>query len=86
MLDGYFHQDYVAEYGSFEGAARAFAKDATKGECLLVASELDGFIALAEMEPRQAWLARLRQLGGAWRPRSVESLQRVVSVLKSDTV
>lgn len=82
MLDGYFHQDFVAEHGSPEDAARAFLRDAPAGDVGPVRAELDEFIALARGETRQEWLRRLRGIGGAWRPRSLDSLSKVAAVLR----
>ena len=39
FLRGYFHQDMVDEYGSAEGAARQFCKDADAGQRKAVAEE-----------------------------------------------
>jgi contact-dependent growth inhibition (CDI) system CdiI-like immunity protein len=39
FLGGYFHQDMADEYGSAEGAARQFCKDADAGQRKAVAEE-----------------------------------------------
>lgn len=86
MLDGYFHQDFVAEHGSPEDAARAFVRESPVEDCRAAAEEILAFMALAETETRQEWLRRLRPIGGAWRPRSLESVRKVAAVLESGKV
>lgn len=82
MLDGYFHQDFVVEHGTAEGAARAFARDATLAELREATRELDAFLAMAEGESRHEWLRRLQRHGGAWRPRSLDSVRKVADVVR----
>jgi hypothetical protein len=81
LLDGYFHEDFRQEYGSHEGAARAFLRDASAEERLNVALVLRGFLAWAEEAERPLWQSALRAAGGAWRPRSLEPLREVLAVV-----
>ncbi|MFN8618066.1 MAG: contact-dependent growth inhibition system immunity protein [Dehalococcoidia bacterium] len=75
MLDGYFHEDFRAEYGGHEGAARAFVRDASGEERSESAAALDQLLAWATDVPRARWQEALGAAGGAWRPRSLAPLR-----------
>ena len=82
LLDGYFHEDFRAEYGGHEGAARAFVRDASLDERRAAAEALARFIEWADGVERPRWQAGLRRFGGAWRPRSLLSLREVLAILR----
>jgi len=84
MLDGYFHEDFRAEYGSHEAAARAFVRDASPEEREAALSALDRFLAWAATVPRRDWQDALGMAGGAWRPRSLGPLREVREVLSGE--
>jgi hypothetical protein len=44
FLRGYFHEDCIDEYGSLEGAARQFVKDADGEQREVVAREWEEFL------------------------------------------
>ncbi len=82
MLDGYFHQDFRAEHGDHEGAARAFVHDASSEEREEARAALVGFIDWAGGVTREAWQDALSETGGAWRPRSLRPLRDVLFILE----
>jgi len=81
LLDGYFHEDFRAEHGSHESAARAFRGEASGQELHSAAASLVEFIAWAETVPVDEWQDALGALGGSWRPRSLGPLRDVLEVL-----
>lgn len=84
MLDGYFHEDFRAEYGGHEGAARAFVRDASGEERSDAAAALDQLLGWATGVPRARWQETLGAAGGAWRPRSLAPLREVLAILVAD--
>jgi len=60
FVRGYLHEDVLAEYGSAEGAAHAFAQDASEAERRLVAEALEHVGSRVQSEPAQ-------QIGGVFR-------------------
>ena len=63
MLDGYFHEDFRAEHGGHEGAARAFVRDASGEERSDAAAALDQLLAWATGVPRARWQEALGSSG-----------------------
>ena len=49
FVRGYLHEDVLAEYGSAEGAAHAFAEDASDAERQLVAEALEHLGSLVQL-------------------------------------
>lgn len=84
LLDGYFHEDFRAEYGDHEGAARAFVRDASDDERSEAVAALERFLAWAATVPRVSWQDALAAAGGAWRPRSLGPLREVLAVLTGE--
>lgn len=84
ILDGYFHQDFRAEYGGHEGAARAFVRDASAEERSDAAAALACFLEWAAGVPKGRWQDALGAAGGAWRPRSLAPLREVLAILQAD--
>jgi hypothetical protein len=79
----YLHQDLLAEHGGAEGAADAFARDASEGERRELVDEL----ARLERAGRRWPLARLAQffsdeLGAAWAPESATVLRMLIERLR----
>jgi hypothetical protein len=82
LLDGYFHQDFRAEHGTHESAARAFAREASPDELRAARTALEAFLSWAEGLETETWQAALSAAGGAWRPRSVGPLREVLDELR----
>lgn len=83
LLDGYFHQDFRAEHGTHEVAAKVFADEASPDELADARSALSAFLAWAGSEKRAIWQEALTGAGGAWQPRSLEPLREVLGILQS---
>lgn len=81
LLDGYFHEDFRAEHGTHEAAARAFARDASAEEVAEATWALRTFLEWAAGVEREAWQDALHRAGGAWRPRSLEPVREVLTIL-----
>ncbi len=82
LLDGYFHQDFRAEHGTHEAAARAFAAEASEAERDTARAALAGFITWAETVALERWQDALGAAGGSWRPRSLGPLREVLRELE----
>lgn len=82
LLHGYFHEDFRAEHGTHEAAARAFARDASEEELAEARMSLSEFLEWAGAESTGTWQAGLRRAGGSWRPRSLEPLREVLEILR----
>lgn len=85
LLDGYFHEDFRAEHGDHEGAARTFARDASGEERAEARASLERFLQWAAGVRREEWQGALGAAGGAWRPRSLGPLREVLAVLAADS-
>lgn len=85
LLDGYFHEDFRAEHGDHEGAARAFIRDASAEERSDAAAAMARFLEWAAGLPKERWQDALGAAGGAWRPRSLGPLRTVLAILEADT-
>lgn len=79
VFSGYFHEDFAAEYGSPEGALRAFHDDATPAEWRRFRREARELSALAERIGFDEVCAVIRQLGSRWIPASPEALTALLS-------
>ena len=80
----YLHQDFEAEYGSAEGAAAAFSADASEAERADLAREIERLTTTAarwSLAALQRFMTR--EIGGAWRPESVEAVKALERALKS---
>ena len=84
LLDGYFHEDFRAEHGDHQGAARAFVGDASASERVAATAALERFLEWAPGVPRIRWQEALEAVGGAWRPRSLSPLREVIAILRQD--
>jgi hypothetical protein len=83
FLDGYLNEDYVAIYGSAEGAAAGFSADASRHERREVAAELGTLLEKLEGYPLEVLQERLCRIGGSWRPRSFDVVREVLDVLRA---
>ena len=80
----YLHEDFEAEYGSAEGAAAAFAADASETERADLAREIERLTNTADRWSIGA-LQRFmtREIGGAWRPESLDAVKALETALKT---
>jgi hypothetical protein len=84
FMRGYLHQDFGEEYGSVEGAVRAFCEDASAGERKSVTGEWDLFLKAVRgksVDEVNALLGGV--LGSRWNAESLDDLQLVTRVLAS---
>lgn len=76
FFSGYLHEDFRVEYGSPEGALRAWRMDATARESQQLDQEAELLLTAAATTPFDAIAAFVRRdLGSAWRPFDVARLQ-----------
>lgn len=81
LCQGYLHQDFTPEYGSAEGAVRAWHADASLEQRVRVASEWRSFLNVTHGLPFRARVEALREIaGGAWDPEPAE-FERVSAFL-----
>jgi hypothetical protein len=80
FFSGYLHEDFVDEYGSAAGAARAFCGDASREEAAQAREEWAKLRELLSGRPIAEVQTALHKLGGAWRPEELEALHSVDAV------
>ena len=81
FFPGYLHQDFLDEYGSAAGAAKAFRNDASETEIEAVRHEWKAWRAgLGKASPDEIAEAA-RELGAAWQPQTLEDLDHVETAL-----
>jgi CdiI immunity protein len=85
FFSGYLHEDFVDEYGSAAGAARAFCGDASPDEAAQASDEWKRLREILAGSPILELQSALQKLGGAWRPLDWEEFQAVDAVFKSKT-
>jgi hypothetical protein len=79
---GYLHQDFRAEHGSAEEAARAYRSVASATELRALVAEWAEFsAAVGGMRWRDVKIALVRELGSSWQPVSRREFERFGSVL-----
>jgi hypothetical protein len=83
FFSGYLHEDFVDEYGSAAGAARAFCGDASSQEAAQAREEWARLNKLLSGKPIAEVQAALEKLGGAWRPEDLQEFHSVDGVLMS---
>lgn len=82
---GYLHQDFGAEHGSAEEAARAYRSAASATELGVLVAEWAEFSAeVGGMRWRDVKRALVRELGSSWQPVSRRELERLGSVLTGE--
>jgi hypothetical protein len=80
FFSGYLHEDYVSEYGTPEGALRAWRQDASAKEGQLFDEEAARLLAAAESIPFDQVAAFVRRdLGSAWRPSDLPRLRQLLT-------
>lgn len=80
LLGGYFHQDFIAQYGSVDAAARAYRAEASVDERARAARQLSAVLAASDsLEELRDAFAKLRS---GWRPRDRRSVERVLAIIE----
>ena len=83
FLAGYLHQDFTAEHGSPEAAARAFRAYADESQRITVVAELNRFLEHCHDLPfEQTRDLFTETLGSSWRPSPPAALRLLVSALR----
>ena len=83
FLAGYLHQDFTAEHGSPEAAARAYRSTTDQAQCDAVAAELSRFLDMTQARPFELTRELFTEiLGSAWRPRAAAALRHLLSALR----
>jgi hypothetical protein len=82
FLRGYFHEDCIDEYGSLEGAARQFVKDADQAQGKALANEWEKFVELMGKSPLEKINEALLGMGSGCEFSSVDELNKVTKVLR----
>jgi hypothetical protein len=80
---GYFHQDWVEEYGSVEEATRQFCEDATTPERQQVATQWELFLQQHQNQPLDEINRILsHHMGGACRLTDASELRQISEVFQ----
>jgi CdiI immunity protein len=82
FLRGYFHEDCIEEYGSLEGAARQFVKDADHEQRKALASEWERFMKLMGKSPLEKINEALRAMGSACEFSSLDEIQKITNTFR----
>ena len=78
FFSGYLHEDFLMEYGSPEGALRAWRLDASTKESQQFDREAERLLKAAHALPFDTIAAFVRRdLGSAWRPSDAVRLQKL---------
>ena len=72
FFSGYLHEDFIDEYGSPPGAARAFRGDASPEECAQACQEWAKLRKILTGRAIPEVQTSLQKLGGAWRPQDLD--------------
>lgn len=84
LVEGYLHQDFVADHGTAAAAVRTALAEVGPATALEVSSEWRTFLNLTYGLDAQMRAARLRQVvGGAWSPGTAAEFDEVSAVLLS---
>jgi hypothetical protein len=75
FFSGYLHEDFVDEYGSASGAARAFFGDASLEEAATTREEWSKLSKILGALPMPEVHSVLHKLGAAWQPVDAEELK-----------
>jgi CdiI immunity protein len=71
FFSGYLHEDFIDEYGSLPGAARAFRGDASPEESAQACQEWAKLRKILTGRSIPELQTLLQKLGGAWRPQDL---------------
>ena len=81
---GYLHEDVLAEHGTPEAAASAFARDASPDERHQLIAELERLTtALAESPPNRLKRFFTHNLRAAWTPETVDDLRSLIARIRA---
>ncbi|MBZ5722867.1 MAG: hypothetical protein LAO03_21210 [Acidobacteriia bacterium] len=83
FLRGYFHQDMADEYGSAEGAAQQFCKDADAGQRKVVAEEWARLVEQVATQPLTAMNEVLTEKLGSASTLEQEEIKKVSAVFRA---
>lgn len=83
FFSGYLHEDFVDEYGSAAGAARAFFGDASLEEAATTREEWAKLRQILAGQPITEVHAALHKLGGAWRPVEPQELETMDAAFRA---
>ena len=83
FFSGYLHEDFLDEYGSAAGAARAFCGDASTEEAAQARAEWTKLRAELKGKPISDVQAALQKLGGSCKPEEIEELSGLDRAFKS---
>jgi len=72
FFSGYLHEDFIDEYGSPPGAARAFRGDASPEESAQACQEWAKLRKILTGRSIPEVQTSLQKLGGAWRPQDLD--------------
>jgi len=76
FFEGYMHEDFVHEYGTAEGALRAYEADASEPERRRLRSDATKMLAAVEAGSLADVRTLLGSLGAKWSPRSVAAVKK----------
>jgi len=76
FFEGYMHEDFVHEYGTAEGALRAYEADASEPERRRLRSDATKMLAALETGGLADARSLLASLGAKWTPRSLAALKK----------
>lgn len=82
FLRGYLHQDWKQDHGSVEEATRHFCEDADPEQCRNLLTEWQSFRVSVRDQSLDAIARKLRELGSAWQPATLEDLDKITCVLQ----
>jgi hypothetical protein len=77
FFSGYLHEDFIDEYGSAAGAARAFRGDASPEESAQARQEWTKLRKILTGRPIPEIQTSLQKLGGAWRPQDLDEFHNL---------
>jgi hypothetical protein len=77
FLSGYLHEDFFLEHRTPDGAMGAFCLNASPGERSALRKDCERFLAATKDWPLRDVKKAMRELGGAWAPRSRAALETV---------
>ena len=76
FFEGYMHEDFVHEYGTPEGALRAYEADANEPERRRLRADATKMLAAVEAGGLADARSLLADLGAKWSPRSLAALKK----------